>query len=220
MRLDYRIKIAAGIAFYIAILAMMVAAESAWASGDCRNGSCNGGDAIVTTGDNTAENTSSIGGSRAYGLSFSMGDVAIEDCRESTQGSIVMVWSWQNVRLNPWCAAEVYDAKGLHEVAALIRCDIKEIRDLFESQDECLKKNTVSFEVPRGTPETSHEEVDLSPILSSLSELESRYSELQKEYDALTASQARSRANAARVAQADRDDAQRLLEALRDDEQD
>ncbi len=197
------------IALILALVVLALAPGDAYASGDCRDGSCN--EVILSGGDNTANNSASVGGSDTMAFSHSLGDVDINDCLASTQWGTIIV-SRQRVVLNKWCAAEVYDYKGLHHMAALLRCDIKEIGDFFESQEECLKANTVSFNEPledvsRGTLK----EVDLTPILSRLSELESRNSELQAEYDAL---EARRQAAARRALEEDERDRQRAQDAL------
>lgn len=166
--------------FICLCILLTVLALRAEASGDCRDGSCN--EVILSGGDNTANNSVLNEGSRAYAFSHSLGDVDINDCLASTQWGTILV-SRQNVKLNRWCAAEIYDHKGMYQMAALMRCGIREIAEHFQTESECIEANTV--EVSRGTPETSHEEPDLTPILSRLSELESRNSELQAEYDAL-----------------------------------
>ncbi len=204
--------------FLVLCLLLVIAALApgdAYASGDCRDGSCN--EVILSGGDNTATNSASVGGSDTMAFSHSLGNVDINDCLASTQWGTIIV-SRQRVVLNKWCAAEVYDYKGLHHMAALLRCDIKEIGDFFESQEECLKANTVSFnesleDVSRGTLE----EVDLTPILSRLSELESRNSELQAEYDALEARRQASIRSARDARNDERAYAQSLLEELSDE---
>lgn len=98
-----------------------------------------GGDQIVQAGDTNL----SYGGSRAYGFSHGLGDVAINQCLATQQwGSIIV--SRQKVVLNRWCASEVYDAKGLHEVAARMRCTIPEVASLFASESGCLAANMVT----------------------------------------------------------------------------
>ncbi len=211
------------IAFLLALIVLALAPGDAYASGDCRNGSCN--EVILSGGDNTANNSASVGGSDTMAFSHSLGDVDINDCLASTQWGTILV-SRQRVVLNKWCAAEVYDYKGLHHMAALLRCDIKEIGDFFESREECLKANTVSFnEVSRGTPEALLEETEVSDeyaddveqILSRLSELESRNSELQAEYDALEARRQASIRSARDARNDERAYAQSLLEELSDE---
>lgn len=97
------------------------------------------GDQIVNAGDTNL----SYGGSRAYGFSHGLGDVAINQCLATQQwGSIIV--SRQKVVLNRWCASEVYDAKGLHEVAARMRCTIPEVASLFASESGCLAANMVT----------------------------------------------------------------------------
>lgn len=80
--------------------------------------------------------------SRSLALVNTLGDVSISDCRESEQFG-TPVFSRQWIQLNPWCAAEVYDSKGLHELAARTRCTIKEISRLFDDAESCVAANTV-----------------------------------------------------------------------------
>ena len=96
--------------------------------------------ANATTGDLVIEGFTS--NSRSLALANSMGDVDINDCRESTQWGTPL-FSIQGVRLNPWCAAEVYDAKGMPEMAAKVRCLIPEIKKMFSTTEECWQANTV-----------------------------------------------------------------------------
>ena len=78
--------------------------------------------------------------SNALGFSHSLGDVDINQCLGSTQwGSIIV--SKQKLVLNKWCAAEVYDAKGLHHMAAVMRCDIPEILKHFADSEHCVVAN-------------------------------------------------------------------------------
>lgn len=90
-----------------------------------------------------------VGGNstRAYAFSHGMGDVDIADCLASTQWGTIL-FSAQGVKLNRWCAAEIYDAKGLYEMAAKMRCDIKEVARHFATQEKCIEANTVEAPVP------------------------------------------------------------------------
>jgi len=88
------------------------------------------------------EGVSLVGGdSKAYGFSHSLGDVDINQCLGSTQWGTIIV-SKQKLVLNKWCAAEVYDAKGMYSVAAKLRCQIPEINKLFNTDLECIRENT------------------------------------------------------------------------------
>jgi hypothetical protein len=91
-------------------------------------------------GGNANNNLSnSIGGnsSRAYG--FGLGDVDIAQCYRSYQLLI-----WQDSKINPFCVADAYDQKGLHGMAAVIRCDIGFIRKHFDNDRACLAANTMA----------------------------------------------------------------------------
>jgi hypothetical protein len=83
------------------------------------------------------------GSSNALGFAHSLGDVDINDCLASTQWGTILV-SAQKVVLNAWCAGEVYDAKGLPVMAAIMRCNIPEIRSEFDSETACREANTVT----------------------------------------------------------------------------
>lgn len=78
----------------------------------------------------------------SVGLSNSLGDVDINQCLASVQWNTVLVGR-QKVVLNKWCAAEVYDAKGLYTMAAIMRCDIEEISRHFPDRDRCIEANTI-----------------------------------------------------------------------------
>ena len=81
--------------------------------------------------------------SEAWGFSHSLGDVDINQCLGSTQWGTILV-SKQKLVLNKWCAAEVYDAKGLYLVAARMRCQIPEVAELFATNDECVGENEMT----------------------------------------------------------------------------
>ena len=92
----------------------------------------------------TAEgSTVTTGSSTAFGFAHSLGDVDINQCLASTQWGTILV-SAQKVVLNLWCAGEVFDAKGLPAMAAIMRCDIPEIKRHFNTQAECIAANTVT----------------------------------------------------------------------------
>jgi len=81
--------------------------------------------------------------STALGFAHSLGDVDINQCLASTQWGSILI-SAQKVVLNLWCAGEVFDAKGLPQMAAIMRCDIPEIKRHFETPAECIAANTVT----------------------------------------------------------------------------
>ena len=108
--------------------------------------SITGGDVSLDTGDVSISDST-----RSYGFAYGMGDVDINQCLASTQWGTILV-SRQKVVLNKWCAAESYDARGLHFMAALLRCDIDEVIEHFESKDECVKANTYRPPEPEPAP--------------------------------------------------------------------
>lgn len=119
-----------------------------------------GGDDITTDVENVATggqafNTmgSQDNESFALGLANTLGGVRIGDCLASTQWS-TPVFGKQKVELNYWCAAEAYEARGMHSMAARLRCQIPEIGELFTDANQCIAENTYQpAEVPRGTDE-------------------------------------------------------------------
>lgn len=121
---------------------------------------------------------------RSLALMNTMGDVDINDCRESEQFGTPL-FSRQWIALNPWCAAEVYDAKGLHELAARTRCTIKEIKRLFDTDAECVAANTVQATAPLPPAPVIHdrdEELErrLEINQAYTAELESRLNDLER----------------------------------------
>jgi len=180
------------------LILLALPAASAWASGDCKGQSCNssgGGD--VTTGDVTSEvdvdnvinntvtggSTSVVGGdtklnneTKTFAFSHSLGGVSIEDCLASTQWGTIL-FSKQKVVLNKWCAAEVYDAKGLHHMAALTRCDIEEIAKFFSSPEECVAANTLSPVI--SVSEFEGQQQVIQEQVEEISELQGRLADVE-----------------------------------------
>ena len=100
----------------------------------------------VSTGD--VNGGSFTGGSnKSLALVNSLGDVDINDCLGSTQWA-TPVFSKQKLNLNKWCAAEVYDAKGMYTMGGRIRCQIPEIAALFDDAQQCVLENTVPAPIP------------------------------------------------------------------------
>ena len=106
-----------------------------------------GGSPVDVTGGATNVETNVAGSqydSRALALGNTLGDVDINDCLGSEQFGTPL-FSRQWLELNKWCAAEVYDAKGMQAMAARLRCEIKEIRSLYPNKgghEACLAENT------------------------------------------------------------------------------
>lgn len=155
------------------------------ADDDCRGHSCNdtgGGDIDIDIGGSPVDlqtgptnvETNVAGSSyssRALALGNGLGDVDINDCLGSEQFGTPL-YSRQWLELNRWCAAEVFDAKGLNVMAGKLRCEIKEIRALFPKGSagdvECQDANTVT-----GQPAAS-----IAPVVATLS---ARYDEHDQE---------------------------------------
>jgi hypothetical protein len=90
--------------------------------------------------------------SKSFAFAHGLGDVDIAQCLGSEQWGTVII-SRQYLELNKWCAAEVYDAKGLYKMAAVLRCDIKEIKKHFNSPEECVEANTLHPVIVTQAPE-------------------------------------------------------------------
>lgn len=178
------------------VLSLLLAPYVSFATDDCRGNSCNsggggdiditGGDIDVTTGDvvvnpgdvNVNPVTEFHNKSKVLSLGRSSFDTDINDCRESTAFD-TPIFGRQNVRLNPWCAAEVYDAKGMYKMAAILRCDIREIKEHFATKDECLEANTYNLpEAPETTPPVDW--TYISEVDSRLEEEEERRTSLEE----------------------------------------
>lgn len=209
--------------FVIALFASVVIFDIAY--GDEGHGhNHDNGDVIVDvvggdlTGGDLIGGDNSIAGSRSYILSSSMGDVDINQCVISKQKSLIVI-GWQNYDYNLWCMGESYDAKGLLYMAALMRCDIKEIRAHFTTDAACVEKNTTMVRVepqPVMNVPDDDEEDHIEVLYALFSDLEA-----QRNEDVAKAKKAAQRANAAahRANQAEIDRkayAQQTLEAYRE----
>lgn len=75
------------------------------------------------------------------GVAVSLGGAAIGDCVITKQDSYV-VYAKQRGSLNRWCASLYFDQIGQHKTAAMMRCSISRVRELFDSRQECVAGNT------------------------------------------------------------------------------
>lgn len=114
--------------------------------------------------------TGSSHSSRAFAFSHSLGDVDINECIVTKQTGTFII-SWQGYDYNVWCMGEVYDAKGLYDMAALMRCDIPLVRSHFSNAAECLEANTVPLQA--AAPMVAPVEITASP----------EYREREREHD-------------------------------------
>ena len=191
-----------------------------WAYADCRgNQPCGNtdvdvaNDIVTNVGLETGPTTVNAGDvalsneSKSFAFAHALGDVDINQCLASTQWGTILV-SRQKVVLNKWCAAESFDARGMHVMAALIRCDIPEISKHFDDKQVCVDANTFK---PAPAPVTKPATVIPPEVL----ELE----ETQEEHDNLAQRLARlerdQRAAAVR-AQERREIAQKTYEKVKD----
>lgn len=183
--------------WYVAFLLFLVGLASllmtmpAWADDDCKGHSCNGGgdvDVTVNTGDVSVPLTNNIGvegsnlstsvshSSRAYGFSHSLGSAAFADCMGSEQvGTVIASKQW--LGLNKWCAAEIYDSRGKHKMAALLRCDISDIRKHFASEQECVEENI--YTPPPPVILQRQDNSQLQALRAEVAELRTKYEEVQ-----------------------------------------
>ncbi len=97
------------------------------------------GDEVIQSNDMNAQTAGdlAISGSRAYGLSQSLGDIDINDCLASTQWGII-VFQKQGLVENPWCQSQYLDAIGAHEAAAKVRCTTDTLKTIYPIEGECI----------------------------------------------------------------------------------
>jgi hypothetical protein len=127
----------------IAALIFVSAIRTAWGDDDCKGHSCNGGGDIEVVNEILGGDVSLEDKSLALGFGRSSFDVDINQCMGSTSWDTILVGK-QKLVLNKWCAAEVYDAKGLRHMAAVIRCDIPEIIKHFSDAEHCIVANKMA----------------------------------------------------------------------------
>ena len=94
-----------------------------------------------------SSNQQTVGGNDSLALGRSSFDVDINQCMGSVAWDTILVGK-QKLVLNKWCAAEVYDAKGMHHMAAVMRCDIPEVIKHFSMYPDCIEANTTSIPEP------------------------------------------------------------------------
>jgi len=187
---------------------------------------------IVQSNDNNAQTTGDVvtGDSKAFAFAHSLGDVDINQCLGSTQWGTILV-SKQKLVLNKWCAAEVYDAKGMHSMAARLRCQISEIKTLFNTHQSCILENTYE-PIPVGVPTPGPDDEGTRPDavgevskyedqdLPDMDVVQHQIDLQEEEFDTLTQRVARIESGnilAARRAQQRRDYAQLTIERLEND---
>ena len=112
-----------------ALICVVIVFDVAYASGD----------EVIQSNDMNAQTAGDIN-NRSYGFGHSLGDIDLNQCMGSTQWSTIIV-AKQKLVLNKWCAAESYDARGLHHMAAIMRCDIPDIAKHFT--EGCIAANTM-----------------------------------------------------------------------------
>ena len=127
-----------------ALIAVIIVFDTVYGDDDheCRGHSCNDSTDVIDA--SSVVNNSVSDSSNGYGIGF--GDANIAECYRSYQ-----ILIWQDSKINPLCLADSYDAKGLHDMAAIIRCDIRAIRKHFSSNVKCIEMNTMGFDVPHNT---------------------------------------------------------------------
>ena len=174
----------------VLLFSVFTLGEPVHADDECRGHSCNdsGGDIDIditggpvdVTGGATNVETNVAGSSyssRALALGNGLGDVDINDCLGSEQFGTPL-YSRQWLELNKWCAAEVFDAKGLNLMAGKLRCEIKEIRALFAKSAagdaECVEANTVV-----GQPAAR----EIAPVVASLSARQDEHDEEEERHE-------------------------------------
>ncbi len=135
-----------------------------------------GGDRITQSNDQNLQTTGNVntGGNNAYGFGRSSFDVDLNQCMGSTSWDTILVGR-QKLVLNKWCAAESFDARGLHLMAAIMRCDIPEIAKHFT--DGCIEANTMRPVHPEPPPMADvddGEDERIDSLYARLSDLEAQ----------------------------------------------
>jgi hypothetical protein len=167
------------------LIVALVLANLAHADDECRGHSCNdsGGDIDINIegspvdlqANPTTNVTGSTYSSRALAIGNGLGDVDINDCLGSEQFGTPL-YSRQWLELNKWCAAEVFDAKGLNVMAGMLRCEIKEIRKLFDNDTACLDANTIFAAPAASMPE-------LEPVVATLASRIDEFDEDEEQHE-------------------------------------
>jgi len=150
-----------------------------------------GGDVDVTTGDLIGGDTTlsggdtnvSTGGNKTFAFSHSLGDVDINEgknCLGSEAWGTIIV-SHQYLELNPWCASLFYELNGMHEFAAKMRCDIKEIGNKYTTLEDCWRDQNLTPAEPSGEGSSgiadaivSHHDEDLQSVQMQIAEVTER----------------------------------------------
>jgi len=173
-----------------------------------------------------------VDGSKAIGFGRSSFDVDINQCMGSTAWDTILVGK-QKLVLNKWCAAEVYDARGLHNVAARLRCQIPEIADLFGPGEDCVLENTlpggdggIATTVPTPGPDEPGYRPDEAgevsecggPCPDVASIVQTRIEQHTEEYENLEQRLARMERGNAAAAKKRREYAQQTMEKLSDND--
>ena len=181
----------------------------AWADPDhdCQGGhNCNGGEVLVDSDVSTVVSHKS----RAIGLAG--GDVDIAQCYRSYS---VLAGIWQDTRINPLCLADSYDAKGLHDLAAIVRCDVRAIRKHFASTEACIQANTIKVAIELPPEPIFYEREELEEEHAIMVQQQQVYIDtLEQRLERVERANKAAAQAAARKRQEDRDYAQALLEEL------
>ena len=128
-------------AIFLVLLSLPATGDNRHDDGDVDvSNTITGGDVSLSGGD---VSTNIATDNKTFAFAHGMGDVDINQCMGSTQWSTILV-SKQKLLPNLWCMGESYDARGLHHMAALVRCDIDMIRKHFDSDETCVQANTIT----------------------------------------------------------------------------
>lgn len=188
---------------------------TAFADDDCRgNNDCSDSSVNVDASNTVDSSVSNSMSNSSRSMGFGLGDVDIAQCYRSYQFLV-----WQDTKINPVCLADSYDAKGLHHMAAVIRCDVKHIRKHFDSDEACVQANTVrrvefpdppiSFMEELVEQEVAERTVQMQQQQAYISDLESRLNRMEQSNKAAARTAAQKR-------QEEREYAQQLLKELED----
>lgn len=210
----------------LAVIAFASAIAMADPDHTCQGGhNCNDGSDVVveaTVDASSASDSQSSAGVSTKSLGLAMGSPALAECYRTYQFFV-----FQDSRANPWCMAEALDQRGLHEAASKMRCSIKAVRKLYDSDEACLVENNVSVNnevIPQeDNSQAKGVSEDIIELNSQLEEQKSiqassdmKILALQQKLDDMEKSQARARLQSQQKQEAERIYAQQMLEHLRE----
>lgn len=102
-----------------------------------------GGDDVTLNNEVSTATSLATGDTRTIALSGGgLGDVDIYGCLASTQYSVFIFWARQGIKIDALCVADRYDLQGKHGLAAQLRCGVPLIARLSYAGTSCIEANT------------------------------------------------------------------------------